>query len=141
MKHIRSRRKQRFYSALIYVTDTQYHRIICILLHPIAYAYIINIISKIECKCTSIFIATIILQGHSNLIIFVSCSINKTHTVFHDQAQLSFIQHQVDVFQRIPSQSNRSAFRIGNGNLGRIEWRVECRSKWLGLQAPGSRSP
>ena len=26
----------------------------------------------------------------------------------------------------------------GNGDLGRIEWRVESRSDWFGLQAPGS---
>ena len=29
-------------------------------------------------------------------------------------------------------------FERDNGNLGRIEWRVESRSNWLGFQAPGS---
>ena len=31
-----------------------------------------------------------------------------------------------------------TAWREDNGNLGRIEWRVESRSDWGGLQAPGS---
>jgi hypothetical protein len=33
---------------------------------------------------------------------------------------------------------NWTVFEKDNGNLGRIEWRVESRSDWFGLQAPGS---
>jgi len=33
---------------------------------------------------------------------------------------------------------NWTLFQQESGNLGRIEWRVESRSDWFGLQAPGS---
>ncbi len=33
---------------------------------------------------------------------------------------------------------NWTAFEKDNGNLGRVEWRVESRSSWFGRQAPGS---
>jgi hypothetical protein len=33
---------------------------------------------------------------------------------------------------------NWTVFEKDNGNLGRIEWRLESRSDWFGLQAPGS---
>jgi porin len=33
---------------------------------------------------------------------------------------------------------NWTAYEKDNGNLGRVEWRVESRSNWLGRQAPGS---
>ncbi len=33
---------------------------------------------------------------------------------------------------------NWTLWQEDNGNLGRIEWRVESRSDWFGLQAPGS---
>jgi porin len=33
---------------------------------------------------------------------------------------------------------NWTVFEKDNGNLGRIEWRLESRSGWFGLQAPGS---
>jgi porin len=33
---------------------------------------------------------------------------------------------------------NWTLFEKDNGNLGRIEWRLESRSDWFGLQAPGS---
>ena len=33
---------------------------------------------------------------------------------------------------------NWTLWQKDNGNLGRIEWRVESRSDWFGLQAPGS---
>jgi len=33
---------------------------------------------------------------------------------------------------------NWTLFQRESGNLGRIEWRVESRSDWFGLQAPGS---
>ncbi len=33
---------------------------------------------------------------------------------------------------------NWTVWSKDNGNLGRIEWRVESRSDWFGLQAPGS---
>jgi hypothetical protein len=35
---------------------------------------------------------------------------------------------------------NWTVFEKDNGNLGRIEWRLESRSDWFGLQAPGSLS-
>jgi len=57
----------------------------------------------------------------------------------YQQASDSLPDRDDDAFGNIfRFLGNWTLWKKDNGNLGRIEWRVESRSKWGGFQAPGS---